>query len=190
MPGTIEDNLTIADLLKHQRAVGKMYPELAIKLAQASMEDRVNPWEAMPMILIEHRWMKNRNVVVGSTVIAFDGQGIAKIRDAGNARYDCETYIRSARGLAKIVDPQKTAEDLPVAIAPDLDVKMTKEEAKEARAEARAEAKEDAALIAEQELAQEIDEQEHQDAASVDAEVENDADKATPRRRMPPKGKR
>lgn len=59
------------------------------------------------MILVKHRWLKNRNIVAGSVVISFDTDGVAKVPDVGGNRNAVEIYCRFSKGLAKIVEPAK-----------------------------------------------------------------------------------
>lgn len=60
----------------------------------------------VPMIVVKHRWKKNRNDVAGSVVLGFNDEGIAKVPNMGNNRTAVETYCRFSKGLAKIVDPE------------------------------------------------------------------------------------
>lgn len=60
------------------------------------------------MIVVKHRWMKNRNQRFGNTNLSFNNEGIAHVADVGNARLDVEGYVRHSKGLAEIIDPTAT----------------------------------------------------------------------------------
>ena len=86
-------------------------------LVLASLEVRSNLWKDVPMIIIKHRWMKNRNKSFGTTNFSFDSDGIARVLDVGNARLDVEGYVRFSKGLAKVVvltPPEPVSEPAPV----------------------------------------------------------------------------
>ena len=74
----------------------------------------------MPMLIIKHRWLKNKNEVVGSTVMSFNKEGVAKIEDIGNAKIDVGIYIDNSRGLAEFVEVKDGSliitEGVPVSI--------------------------------------------------------------------------
>lgn len=89
-----------------------------------AMAKMLEPAERQPppkvdMIEISHRWKKNRNEVVGSVVISFDKNGIARVPDEGNNRLAVAAYVRQSKGLADYV----TAEQPPKPEAPQPDVK-------------------------------------------------------------------
>jgi hypothetical protein len=63
----------------------------------------LQPQVEVPMILVKHRWKRNRSDVSGSVVLGFDKNGIAKVPDVGNNRPAVETYCRHSKGLAEIV---------------------------------------------------------------------------------------
>jgi hypothetical protein len=80
------------------------------RVAGASLIARSDPWKDVPMIVVKHRWMKNRNVTIGSTIISFNNEGLAHVRHVGNAIINVEIYVRNSKGLAEIVeDPRKPA---------------------------------------------------------------------------------
>lgn len=87
------------------------------------------------MILIQHKWMKNRNLLSNRTVLSFDDQGIARVKKIGYAMEDIEAIIKRFPGQISIVNEIKSepvvevkikAEEKPV-IAPPQDVKKKKQ---------------------------------------------------------------
>lgn len=59
------------------------------------------------MLLVKHRWMKNRNVLSGSLVITFNDQGVAKVPDVGNNRDHVDRFVRNSKGLVSWVEERK-----------------------------------------------------------------------------------
>ena len=116
-----DENLSLSDLLTKMGAAkssGKSFHTVAGMSCKKSME---NPgpdlWENFPMIQVKHRWMKGRSVVANNTIIAFGMDGIARVKNAGNALADVEVYIRSARGLAEIVSVEdQVVQPAPVSV--------------------------------------------------------------------------
>jgi hypothetical protein len=83
---------------------GKTTGRLFNSTFQASMTPlEKDPWKDMPMITLKHRWMRNRNLVAGNTVVSFNQDGIAKVRDVGNARLDVDKLVQHFGGLISIV---------------------------------------------------------------------------------------
>jgi len=85
------------------------------------------------MILVKHRWMRGRSVVAGNTVIAFEMDGIARVRSVGNAILDVQNYVQNCKGVAEIlpsVEPAlPTREDPPkIQEKPQEDQEVTSEE--------------------------------------------------------------
>jgi hypothetical protein len=97
---------------------GKAAVGLLNDVISKSLEGRPDPWRSVPMIVVKHRWMKDRNHVCGTTVLSFDTEGIARVKDAGNARSDVEIYVRHSKGLAEIGDPAPAAPE-PAPKAPE-----------------------------------------------------------------------
>lgn len=106
MSHKVEENLTLKDLLNREgskKPQGKAASLLLTDLYRSSMERDSQAQGSVPMITLKHRWMKNRTVVVGNTVIPFDSESLARVPDLANARLDCEAYVRSSKGLAEIL---------------------------------------------------------------------------------------
>lgn len=61
------------------------------------------------MIKLKHRWLRNRNLVSGSVILSFNGEGIALVPDVGNSRLDVDACIRSSRGLIEYVVDEPAA---------------------------------------------------------------------------------
>ncbi len=66
------------------------------------------------MLKVAHPWIKNRNIVEGETIFSFDSDGVAQVKDLGNARVDLERLLRKPTGKFFIPE-EKTNE---VAAAP------------------------------------------------------------------------
>jgi hypothetical protein len=75
------------------------------------------------MIVIKHRWMKNRNVTMGSTIISFNHEGIARIPHVGNAIVNVDIYVKNSKGLAEFVEdprqPGSAKNPFPVEAEPE-----------------------------------------------------------------------
>lgn len=84
------------------------------------------------MILVKHRWMRGRSAVAGSTVIAFEMDGIARVRNVGNAILDVQNYVQNCKGVAEILPEESvppTREDPPkIQEKPQEDQEVTSEE--------------------------------------------------------------
>ena len=63
----------------------------------------LQPQLEVPMIIVKHRWKRQRNEVSGSVVLGFNDKGIARVPDVGNNRVAVETYCRFSKGLAQVV---------------------------------------------------------------------------------------
>lgn len=104
--------------IKGMNAVFKARASFSESMAKMLKEEPKKVSKA-PMIIVKHRWKKNRLEVSGSTVIAFNEAGIASIPDVGNARLDAETFVRFSRNLAEIVtveEPQIADAAAPIFI--------------------------------------------------------------------------
>jgi hypothetical protein len=56
------------------------------------------------MIVIRHRWKRNKVESVGSTIIAFDANGFARIPNVGNNILDVEKYVSRFSTLTSFVE--------------------------------------------------------------------------------------
>lgn len=117
-----DNNLKVHELLARQGrdsakgiSAGKLIDNIMKVAGQTSPSD---PWKDMPMITLKHRWMRNRNLVAGVTTFSFDGEGIAKVRDVGNARLDVEQLVKHSKGLVTVVDTEAPKAAEPAAKAP------------------------------------------------------------------------
>lgn len=69
----------------------------------------------MPMILIRHPWFRHRNVVVGGTVLSFNGDGLCAIEDRGHAMADVQALLNRPGSQFRLVASFQPAEEPPVA---------------------------------------------------------------------------
>lgn len=109
------------------------------------------------MVVVSHRWKRNKNEVVGSTVFAFNEIGEARVPFVGHVMVDVEALVLAGRGLvtyrveapsaptpeptpvpvetAPVLEPvtvpeEKAAEPEPVEIEPSPEPEPVVEEAK------------------------------------------------------------
>lgn len=68
------------------------------------------PFQEIKMIKVKHRWMKNRNLVSNNTVLSFDKEGIALIKDLGNAIEDIKVIIRKYPGQMELISSEEVVE--------------------------------------------------------------------------------
>jgi hypothetical protein len=87
-------------------------------MVAASLKGQPSPRRDVPMIVVKHRWMKNRNQSFGVTILSFNDEGIARVADVGNARLDVEGYVQHSKGLAKIVPPAVEVLTVPEPLPP------------------------------------------------------------------------
>lgn len=93
-----------------------------------------------PMIVLQHRWKRNRTDVVGTTVVAFNGIGEARVPFVGHVMADVEALVRASRGLVSFhIEQPGTAEsaipDLPAVVSPAPDIAAAISAAVESKAE-------------------------------------------------------
>ena len=59
-------------------------------------------------IYVQYSPMRNGNEVIGSTVLSFDSNGVAVVKDEGNALSVCEEYARKKHNLPRVFfDPSE-----------------------------------------------------------------------------------
>ena len=63
--------------------------------------------EESKVILVKHRWMKNRNLVSNNTVLSFGSDGIAKVNGLGYMMNDIEAIMKRHPGQITIVQDEK-----------------------------------------------------------------------------------
>lgn len=174
-----DGNLKIHELVDQRgrkaakgKGLGRLFP-IALQASMVPLEK--DPWKDVPMIILKHRWMKNRNLVAGVTTVSFNHEGIAKVRDVGNARLDVEQLLRQYPGLIEVVGEQSEAPQTPPepVKAPPAAKAVEPEKA----------APEPAAEASEPETA-EVESEE------ADAETDGSDDSAAPKRKAPPKRKK
>ena len=90
------------------------------KMLQANPRELQEQVE-VPMILVKHRWKRNRNDVVGSVSLGFDDSGLARVPDVGHNRRSVEVYCKYSKGLAQIVADEEPKVDPPKPAAPKVD---------------------------------------------------------------------
>ena len=83
---------------------GKSVSSLINDVFRSSMKGPPIQEEDVPMMVLRHRWLRGRNLVVGATVISFDIKGIARVPDLAHARLDCISLVRISRGLVEFVE--------------------------------------------------------------------------------------
>jgi len=158
-----DEVVSVSDLLAMAgtaRATGKSFHTVVDSVSRRVMDNvGQDPWEAVPMILVKHRWMRGRSTVANCTILAFEMDGIARVRDAGNARTDVENYVRTSRGVAEILtitDPAVRVED-PMTVAPPTPVvqSLDVQEPEESQEVAEDEIQTSAAEVAESETVSE-----------------------------------
>jgi hypothetical protein len=72
-----------------------------------------------PMIVLQHKWKRNRTDVVGTTVFTFSEVGEAKVPFVGHVMVDVEAFVRASRGLVSFhIEQPDTADS--IAVIPDL----------------------------------------------------------------------
>lgn len=129
MPHEPDDsNLKIHELVDRQgklSAKGKRAEKVISDTFRASMKGGVASQEETPMITLKHRWMKNRNMVVGTTVFPFNDEGVAKIPNVANSSLDAAALVRQSHGLVAFVEeaekePVKAPEPVPEAPKPEV----------------------------------------------------------------------
>jgi hypothetical protein len=92
------------------------------KLTQASL--RQPPLESeVPMLKVAHPWIKNRNVIEGETVFSFNGDGIAVVKDLGNARVDLQRLMKKPTSKFSILEDPR---EVPKVEVPVLKVEAPK----------------------------------------------------------------
>lgn len=137
-----DNNLKINELVDRRGSksrTGNSLFNLFNKVLENSLSPTKLSQKEVPMILLKHRWMKNRNLVAGTTTVSFNNEGIAKVKDEGNARLDVQQLLKRFSGLLEVVKveeasttpptPAKTPVKAPAASAmPEKLEPKTKEE--------------------------------------------------------------
>jgi len=143
-PEPDDSNLKIHELVDRQgklSAKGKDVNTVLGDVYKASEASNGNVTQKeMPMITLKHRWMRNRNLVVGVTVFPFNDEGVAKIPNIANSSLDAAALIKRSNGLVSYLEESKkevTASKLEKKEA--VTSKLPKEEVKTEAAKAESE---------------------------------------------------
>jgi len=75
------------------------------------------------MLKVAHPWIKNRNVIEGETVFSFNGDGIAVVKDLGNARVDLQRLMKKPTSKFSILEDPR---EVPKVEVPVLKVEAPK----------------------------------------------------------------
>lgn len=111
-----DNNLKINELVDRRGSksrTGNSLFNLFNKVLENSLSPNKLSQKEVPMILLKHRWMKNRNLVAGTTTVSFNNEGIAKVKDEGNARLDVQQLLRRFSGLLDVVEAEEASVALP-----------------------------------------------------------------------------
>lgn len=116
-----DDILSLSDVLAlagTARSSGKSSATVVSDIQRKAAEEKLAIEARVSVITVKHRWIKGKTFSVNTTIIPFGMDGIAKVKNLGNALPDVESYIRSSHGLAEIVSveaPQIIMEAVPAA---------------------------------------------------------------------------
>lgn len=109
-----EEGLSVSDLASRhfKPSKGKSLTSVLDAIQRKSKEDVIRLSNKVSNLILKHRWMKGRNLVVNNTVVSFNDNGFAYVPNLGNALLDCQVLVRRSGGLIEFYSPNENKEPL------------------------------------------------------------------------------